>query len=112
MDIDTQVEWPPTLADRAHAASRHIHTGKTVKITRAAHEKLVTLRGITRNHLLAQFHGFRAGEELESDELLNALVSGVLLAIDDAPRADTEPAAIAAAESPEPHDWSRGFRIG
>jgi hypothetical protein len=119
-DIDEKIQWPPALADRAHIASRHIHTGKKVKITRAAHEKLATLRGVTRNHLLAQFHAFRAGEELESDELLNALVSGVLLAIDDAPATEVElstlmvegPASeIEPASPPVPHDWGRGFRV-
>ncbi|MGO9992858.1 MAG: DNA-packaging protein [Steroidobacteraceae bacterium] len=83
-DIDNETVLPQRLSDRVHAASRHIHTGKMVKVTRAAHEKLVTLAGVTRNHLLAQFHAFRTGEEMDSDELLNALCSGVILALEEA----------------------------
>jgi predicted phage terminase large subunit-like protein len=84
VDIDAVAEWASTVSDRAIAASRHIHTGTKVKITRTAYEKLVTLRGVTRNHLLAQFHAFRAGEEMECDELLLALVSAVLVSVDKA----------------------------
>ncbi len=83
-DIDTMAQWPPALADRAHAASRHIHSGKKVKITRAAHEKMATRCGVTRNHLLAQFQAFRADEPQDADELLAALCSGVLLSIEGA----------------------------
>jgi phage terminase large subunit-like protein len=91
VDIDSKAKWPTALADRAHAASRHIHAGRKIKITRAAFEKLSMLGGVTQNHLLHQFQAFRAEEELESDALLCALISGVLLAIDDAAASERAP---------------------
>ena len=84
VDIDSKADWPPALSDLVSAASRHIHSAKKLKITRAAHDKTTTFRGVTRNHLLAQFHGFRIGEDLESDALIAALCSGVLLSLDNA----------------------------
>jgi predicted phage terminase large subunit-like protein len=83
-DIDEKVEWAAApLADRAAAASRHLHTGRRIKIARAAYEKLVEHRGFTRNHLLAEYGAFRIDEELEYDELLRALLSGVLIALEN-----------------------------
>jgi predicted phage terminase large subunit-like protein len=82
-DIDEHVEWAASpLADRAAAASRYLH-GRRVKIAREAYEKLVELRGFTRNHLVAEYSAFKIDEEMESDELLRALLSGVLIALDD-----------------------------
>jgi phage terminase large subunit-like protein len=83
-DIDSQVDWAAApLADRAAAASRHLHTGRRVKIARPAYEKLVEICGHRRNHLLAEFSTFRLDEEMESDELLRALLSGVLISLDN-----------------------------
>jgi hypothetical protein len=50
-----------------------------VKIATEAHEKISAPRGVTRNHLLAQYSGYDAERPLESDELLNALVFATLL---------------------------------
>ncbi len=105
-DIDCMAAWPASLTDRAHAAARHIHTARKVKITRAAHEEMVTCRGVTTNHLLSQLHAFRAGEELESDELLNALVSGVLLALEGSLSVDESPIAASALVATAPIDDS------
>jgi phage terminase large subunit-like protein len=83
-NIDATVDWAAApLVDRATAASRYLHTGRHIKIARAAYEKLPEHRGVTRNHLLAQFQAFRLDEELENDELLRALLSGVRIALDD-----------------------------
>ena len=83
-DIDTKVDWAAApLADRAAAASRHLHTGRRIKIAQAAHEKRVEFRGFTRNHLLAEYAAFRIDEEMESDALLRALLSGVLISLDN-----------------------------
>ncbi len=103
-DIDAEVTWPPALADRAHAAARHIHSGRKVKISRFAYEKISNSHGVTRNHLLAQFTAFRADEpSSERDELLDALASGVLLALDDAPE-PPEPATAPITASPGADD--------
>ena len=96
-DIDVEATWGAApLVNRVAAASRHLHTGKRVKITGPAYEKLVTYQGITRNHLLAEVHAYRMDAELGSDELLSALVSGVLIALDDSRTVEEEFAKLAA----------------
>ncbi len=86
-DIDAAApEWPVLLDDRVSATARHIHARK-VKITRCAYDKVLEHRGFTRNHFLAQFQAFRVGEDLESDELLHALCSGVMISIENSTRA-------------------------
>jgi phage terminase large subunit-like protein len=94
-DIDSNVDWHAApLADRAAGASRYLHSGRHVKIARTAHEKLVEHRGVTRNHLLSEFQSFQLDQEMESDELLRALLSAVRIALDDSRAAlDVEPAA-------------------
>jgi predicted phage terminase large subunit-like protein len=83
-DIDDKVEWAAApLADRAAAASRHLHTGRRVKIAKEAFDKLIEFRGFTRNHLLAEYSAFRIDQEMASDGLLRALLSSVLISLDD-----------------------------
>jgi predicted phage terminase large subunit-like protein len=103
LDIDAIANLPPSLADRAAAAARFIHPGKKVKITRAAHDKMLTSRGVTKNHLLSQLHAFKLDdEETDGDELLNALFSAVLVAVDDArvvePNSEVQPEPPSAAD--------------
>ena len=121
-DIDQEVTWAAApLADRAAAASRHLHTGRRVKIAESAFSKLVEHRGFTRNHLIAEFSAFRLDEELESDALLRALLSGVRVALDDSPTVggDVPPAASPGfvfdpadpkLDLSSPTPW-RGFRV-
>ncbi len=125
-DIDQKSAWAGTLlAERAVAASRHLHTTRRVKIGRAAYEKLVEFRGFTRNHLLAEYSAFRIDEELESDALLRAALSGVLICLDNsratfddaAPvtRADGSPAPFVFDPANPKIDYSvpwKGFRVG
>jgi phage terminase large subunit-like protein len=85
-DINDHATWGTApLADRVAAASRHVLTGRRVKIAQGAYEKYANHRGFTRNHFMAAFKGFRVGEDLgpESEALLGALVSGALISLDD-----------------------------
>jgi phage terminase large subunit-like protein len=91
-DIDEKVDWGAAPLDaRATAAARHLHTGRMVKIAREAQEKIVEFRGFTRNHLVAEYSAFRVGAEMASDALLRALLSGVLISLDNS-RATAEDA--------------------
>jgi hypothetical protein len=56
--------------------------GGLVRITQAAYDTTVTLKGITRNALLSQLEGFRYGDreaDRRADDLLDCLTYGVLL---------------------------------
>jgi hypothetical protein len=54
-----------------------------VKIAKEAFDKLIEFRGFTRNHLLAEYSAFRIDQEMASDGLLRALLSSVLISLDD-----------------------------
>jgi hypothetical protein len=59
--------------------------GGLVRITEAAYDKVVTLKGITRNALLSQLEGFRYGDreaDRRADDLLDSLTYGVLVGIE------------------------------
>jgi hypothetical protein len=65
---------------RALAAERFVNGGQ-VKLTRLACERISKLRGITRNHFLAQVAGFRIADKeawRRSDDLVDAFVYAVL----------------------------------
>lgn len=79
--IDISEELKGDLSDHVAAAARFIGSG-SVKISRAAHEKISAFRGTTKNHLLGQVLSFRLGETLEESELLEAFVIGVRLALE------------------------------
>lgn len=79
-NLDEKVALPADLAARANAAARFIATGKHVKITRAAYEKQTTFRGVTRNHLMAQYLGFSGSDEPNNPaELFNALCVAAII---------------------------------
>jgi phage terminase large subunit-like protein len=79
-DPDDYLELAADPIERTTDAARFLSTGKHVKITRAAHEKLATFRGVTKNHLMSQFLGFSASEGgAGATELLSALCVGALL---------------------------------
>jgi hypothetical protein len=59
--------------------------GGLVKITQQAYDKVVTLKGITRNALLSQLEGFRYGDreaDRRADDLLDSLTYGVLVGLE------------------------------
>jgi phage terminase large subunit-like protein len=55
--LDPKIMGPPDLLVRATAARGYVSTG-AVKISRAAHEKITTHRGVSRNHLMGQILAF------------------------------------------------------
>jgi hypothetical protein len=67
---------------RALAAERHINGGD-VRLTRPAVDRISKLKGVQRNHLLAQVAGFHIADKdawKRSDDLSDALVYAVLVA--------------------------------
>jgi hypothetical protein len=67
-----------SIAQRAVAASAHVNSGH-VQLTRPAHEKLLTYKGVHRNHLLHQITEFGIGKDAtEVGVLLSAFADGVL----------------------------------
>ncbi len=63
--------------ERAISVSGYVHRGD-VKITKMAHNRTVTYKGTTRNHLIAQVAGFRVGDKNASreDDLLDCFCYG------------------------------------
>jgi predicted phage terminase large subunit-like protein len=79
-NLDERLMLPSDLIGRANAAARFISTGKHIKITRPAHDKQATFRGVTRNHFMAQFLGFSGIETPnEPSELFNALCVAAII---------------------------------
>jgi hypothetical protein len=79
-------EIPSTLVSRgkdlrALGAERYINGGQ-VRLTKAACDQLSKLKGVNRNHLLAQTANFRVADKeawKRSDDLIDCLVYGALL---------------------------------
>jgi phage terminase large subunit-like protein len=67
---------------RAIAASPYVYQGK-VKISRAAFDKVLTYRGMTKNHFLDQVCGFRMGQKKRDHlkDLLDCWTYGVCVAL-------------------------------
>jgi hypothetical protein len=67
---------------RAISVSSYVHQGK-VKISEHAYNKVTTHRGITRNHMLAQFVGYRIGQKDGAgiDDLADAAFSGISIGL-------------------------------
>lgn len=67
------------LPQRVLAASGHVNAGR-VRISRHAHEKMTTHRGVTRNHLLHAIAAFgvAGAEQQQVGALLAAFADGVL----------------------------------
>ncbi len=71
-------------AERAINVSGYVHSGK-VKMTKLAYERVVTYKGRTRNHLLAQILDFRAGtKDMGEDDLLDTFSYGVAIGLGNA----------------------------
>lgn len=69
--------------ERAVSVSGDVYTGK-VKLSRYAHDKVVTFKEITQNHLVSQVTGFRLGDKkaaTRADDLLDDFCYGIAIAI-------------------------------
>lgn len=86
-----QQNWPARAIDskltavgkseRAINISGHVYAGE-VKLARAAYDRVLTYKGHTRNHLLSQVLGFRAGtRDMAEDDLLDCFSYGVALGL-------------------------------
>lgn len=87
--------WPAHMIDskltslgkdeRAINVSGNHYRGE-VKISRAAHDKVTTYKGTTRNHFEAQVTGYRVGDKTPNreDDLLDTYCYGVQLALGNA----------------------------
>jgi hypothetical protein len=86
-------EWPATAIDskltalgkdeRAISVSGYHHQG-LCKVTHYAYDKLVTFKGVTRNHLLSQVMGYRIGDKdahKRADDLADCYMYGLSLAL-------------------------------
>jgi hypothetical protein len=62
--------------------SGYIYRGM-VKLSKLAHDKVVTYKGTTRNHLLSQVIGFRVDDKdpNRADDALDAFVYGVAVGL-------------------------------
>jgi phage terminase large subunit-like protein len=68
-------------AERAFNVSNYVHAGNC-KFTPHAYNKMVTFKGITKNHLLAQILNFRAGtQETAADDCLDTWTYALALVI-------------------------------
>ncbi len=67
-----------TLPQRAISAAAHVASG-AVRITRAAHEKVATFRGVTKNHLLAQVGAFGMDNQQDATGALLVAFSSTVL---------------------------------
>jgi len=71
-------------SERALAASPHVYQNK-VKIAQAAHDRVTTYKGTTRNHLEGQVMGFKVGDkEQQEDDLLDGFTYGVVIGLGNA----------------------------
>jgi len=68
---------------RAINVSGYVHRGM-VKFTQPAYDRVVTYKGVTRNHLLAQVVGYRVGIDSGADDALDTFTYGVAIALGDA----------------------------
>jgi phytoene/squalene synthetase len=71
--------------ERALSVSSYHYQG-LIKITEAAHNKVMVYKGTSRNHLEAQVAGFRMGDKdaaKRADDLLDVYCHGVALALGD-----------------------------
>ena len=67
--------------ERALAASPYVYQNK-VKLSRAAYDRVINYKGVTRNHLLGQITGFRVGvKDQVEDDLLDCFTYSVVLAL-------------------------------
>lgn len=70
--------------ERAISVSGYVYRGE-VKFSQSAFDKVLALKGVTRNHLVAQVTGFRVGDKdnKRQDDLLDTFTYGIALALGD-----------------------------
>lgn len=66
--------------ERCISVSSYAYQG-LVKITRHAYQKVITYKGVSRNHWLAQVCGYRVGVKNQADDLLDTFTYGVSMAL-------------------------------
>jgi hypothetical protein len=66
--------------ERAISVSGYVYRGM-VKLAKAAFDKVVNYKGITRNHFLTQVLGFRIGEKDQADDLTDCFTYGIALGL-------------------------------
>lgn len=84
--IPIESGWTAKGKDERSLLCSTFYVGGNMKITRHANDKIVTFKGVTKNHLLSQFLEFRVGDKLayrRSDDALDALCYGMLYADSD-----------------------------
>jgi hypothetical protein len=70
-------------SERAISVSGYVNKGR-VKVSKHAYEKVTVYRGRSRNHLLSQVTSFRIGVQDRDDDLLDAWVYSIALALGNA----------------------------
>lgn len=68
--------------ERAISVSGYVHRGE-VKLSAHAYNKVITFKGVTRNHWIAQTCGYRIGVKDQADDLLDTVTYGVSIALGD-----------------------------
>jgi len=71
--------------ERAISVSGYVYRGM-VKLCQTAHDRLVTYKGASRNHLLSQIAGFRPGDKeayKRADDLLDCFCYAVAIGLGD-----------------------------
>lgn len=69
--------------ERAINSSPFVYKG-LVKVSRYAFDKVMTFKGVTRNHMMAQILGFRVGDKdaaRRADDLLDCFTYGIALSL-------------------------------
>lgn len=66
--------------ERAISVSGYVHR-KEVKLSVHAYNKVITFKGVTRNHLISQTCGYRIGVKDQADDLLDTVTYGISLAL-------------------------------
>ena len=73
---------PTSLPERVNLVARFVGTGRLVRLGADAHAKVITFRGLTRNHFLSQIcaYGSTADATQQPVEFLHALAIAALIA--------------------------------
>lgn len=67
---------------RCISVSGYVHGGK-VKMCGEAYDKVVTYKGVHRNHMLGQIVGYRVGIDQGQDDILDCFSYGIAIALGD-----------------------------
>ena len=65
---------------RCISVSGYVHRGM-VKMSDVAYDRVITYKGTTRNHLLAQVVGYRVGVDSGQDDLLDTFAYGIAISL-------------------------------